>query len=148
MNARNEKFGTSFHIDPESRIDTRRENNIPEYVAFSRAIRERLIELVDSERWPECPKNIENVEALFSFAHDVVSTKWIQVTEASLGEKYNKWLNDLPDNDEHKEVRKLLSRPEELEKQLRIRQFAVLESLRSSLPDAWKTLLLEIGRAS
>ena len=142
MNARNEKFGTSFHIDPESRIDTRRENNVPEYVAFSRAIRERLVELVDSEGWPECPKNIENVEALFSFAHDVVSTKWIQVTEASLGEKYNKWLNDLPDNDEHKEVRKLLSRPEELEKHLRMRQFAVLESLRSSLPDAWKTLLL------
>ncbi len=59
-----------------------------------------------------------------------------------LQERFAHWLSQIPENEGNEKVRALLSNPELVEEKMEMRQFGLLESLRSVLPEAWRSLII------
>ncbi len=145
------RFGESFPTgaDPRSRLNALKikegRADVPEYVKFSLAIREKFQERIDRESWPELPvpENLEGAEGIFAAAKTEVDKTWREAIARIITEKAGQWEKNLaPDIPETKAARELLRNPEELERDFSLRQFGVLEVLRESVPAAWRTLIM------
>lgn len=143
------RFGESFAPDPESRVHILdQETQVPEYVDFGRNVRKLLRSSVEGidyskhENWPECPKNLKNLDDLLESAKIAVANHWQETSSQLLGQKFEEWLAALPDTPENQPVRKLLQDPRSLDEKIKIYQLGELKDLRNILPDAWRTLVM------
>ncbi len=132
-------FGSDIKIDPTNRLDSLKPTPVPEYITLGRDIRGRL-KVKDGE-YPAVPE-VHGLEDLFDASAKAVTTQWDRNVGGLLNEKYKGWAASLPDTEGYSQVRGLLLNPSEMEKKLRIRQFADLEPLRKVNPDAWRSLLV------
>lgn len=143
------RFGESFSPIPESRVHILdKETEMPSYVDFGRSVRKLLrssVEGVDynqRENWPECPKNLKNIEDLLESAKIAVADHWQKTSAEILGQKFSEWLSQIPDDKKNQPIRRLLQNPESLDEKIKIYQLGELEGLRTALPDAWRTLVM------
>lgn len=145
------RFGENFSqgADPKNRMDVLRikeiDQDIPEYIKSSLDIRNRFKNQIESEGWPVLPDSeeiraTENIFAAAKFEVDKTWDKSIQQIISSQGEEWGKNLKD--ESPEASQARGLLSNPEELQRSFSLRQFGVLEVLRQSNPEAWRTLVM------
>jgi len=136
------RFGENFQVDPTNRMEIFGVEKLPEYVELSCSGRERLKETIESEGWPEVPKNLESVEDFFNTASAEVNQRWDKHLQELLDQKREQWLRLLPDNEEAEEIRRLLTDAEDFTAKFNLRRFGVLEQLRGVLPEAWRSLVL------
>jgi hypothetical protein len=118
---------------------------VPEYVVSSREVRMLLQEAAkdpENKGWDVMPENIQGVEDIFNQAKDLVTRQWNKKVHEYVAQKCQGWVEQLKGNEEFVTEAKLLSDPNKLEEKLRIRQFGVLETLRTALPEAWRELVL------
>jgi len=139
---RKPKFGEQFNIDNTNRLDVLKNQDLPEYIDFSREIREKLKESIEKEGWLECPKNIESIDKFFDLAKNTVTERWENYAFSSLQDKLTEWTDKIPKNEEYQEIKKILSNSNKLEEILTLKQFQILEPLREIIPEAWRTLVL------
>ena len=81
MSEREINFGQEFERTQSEREVNRMDvlhptENLPEYVKFTRELREDLRGFVEAEGWPECPENVGSVEDLFAVGRAVVTEYW------------------------------------------------------------------------
>lgn len=140
------RFGEHFPSAEErgqNWLDVRRQTQeLPESVQVSRQIREALNATIEESGWPEVPQHIASAEDLFSSAHAVVTERWKAVAVGLIQEHVASWVEQMQGNPEAAEMASLLQNPNELEVQMRIRQFGALEDLRLVVPEAWRALVL------
>ncbi|MDD4607234.1 MAG: hypothetical protein PHS07_02795 [Patescibacteria group bacterium] len=141
-----EKITQEFLPDETNRLDVLNQenfNDLPEYIQVSREFRDKLCESIETEGWPEYPnENVKGIEDFFNQAKDQVDQRWEKYATGVLSEDLKKWADEIPNHKSNKEIKFLLSNPEELEEKLKINQFGVLESLRNIKPEAWRELVL------
>ncbi|MFA6304210.1 MAG: hypothetical protein WCV73_03780 [Patescibacteria group bacterium] len=142
------RFGESFNPDQGSRVNVLdQEAKVPEYVEFGRNIRS-LLKGQDQEtgeiktNWPECPKNLHNLEDLLIASQDAVTSEWEKVVAPLLQEKAQEWIASIPDDEEHQDLIKLLANPQEFDNNIKTQQLGVLEGLKQFSPEAWRSLVL------
>ncbi|OGB74338.1 hypothetical protein A2V68_01120 [candidate division Kazan bacterium RBG_13_50_9] len=117
--------------------------NLPEYVKFARELRADLRGFIEAEGWPECPEDIKSVDNLFSIGRAVVAEYWKQSAGIKLAAKCEHWAGQITDKDaESRASRELLLDPAKLEEGLHIQQVGVLETIRGTQPEAWRTLAM------
>lgn len=137
------QFGAHFEVDESNRMDVLRKDEDPiDYVEFARGDLREALRLGEGERWPEMPKGVPNVEALFGEVRAAVNARWRTKVTPVLVRQCAAWLEKMPDSEEVVDARDLLSDPERLEEKLERRQLGELESLREALPEAWRSLIL------
>ena len=137
------RFGESFNIDNTNRLDPFKEMDIfPEAVQFSRDLREHLKGTIETEGWPECPHDLNNLADLFNQGQDTVTNRWLEIAPKILEQKLSEWQSLAPADKEYDQLRQTLADPQEFEKILRLKQMSVLESLREISPEAWRSLIL------
>ncbi|MFA5075927.1 MAG: hypothetical protein WC480_00725 [Patescibacteria group bacterium] len=124
------------------RADVVRLQDLPEYIDLSWQIRDQLKSTVETQGWPECPKDVLKVEDLFEAARAEVAQRWLSTAAEVLGQQAAKWLAGIPDNEENKELRKALASPGLLEENLRVQDLSNFENLREAIPEAWRSLVL------
>lgn len=136
-------FGANFEVDESNRLDVLRgEEKMADYVEFARGDVRGALKLESGERWPEMPRGVPSVEALFGEVHQTVNARWRKKAIPVLMGQCKAWLEKIPNTEGFKEVRSLLSDPERLEDKMESRQIGALESLREALPEAWRSLIL------
>ncbi|MDD5043776.1 MAG: hypothetical protein PHD51_03900 [Patescibacteria group bacterium] len=136
------RFGENFNPDATNRLDIlKKTEDLPEYVDTSREIREALKSTIETRGWPECPE-IKTVEDLFLLAKKEVSHRWTEGAQKILCEQTKKWAEEIPDNQENKELRQTLLSPDLLSSEMEMQRFGAMEKLRDINPSAWRTLLL------
>jgi len=142
------RFGESFPqgADPKNRMDTLNENKseeLPSYIKFGLEIRNKLREQIKKEGWPAMPEaeEIKGVEDIFEIAKNKVNDNWQSSAQGLIQNKADEWVKGI-DKDDQDLVGTLniLKNPEELATSLRLNQLGALENLRSSNPDAWRSL--------
>ncbi|QQG52514.1 MAG: hypothetical protein HY931_04325 [Candidatus Falkowbacteria bacterium] len=145
------RFGESFPqgADPKNRMDVlklnKEQEDIPSYIRFGLEIRNNLKSKIEKDGWPDLPnqEDINLTEDIFEAAKSEVNKTWENSVQTLINEKTESWKQDLsPDNPENKAVLDLLNNPGELSKSFSLRQFGVLEILRTANPDAWRTLVV------
>lgn len=138
------RFGDSFEIKPENRLDILDSNiEIPDYVETGRQVRALLLEASgESDEWKEMPPEINGVEDIFEKAKMLVTQEWGKKVTPFLAEKCKGWAQQLEGLPQYAKAKELLEDSEALEIGLMIRQFGLLESLRGVLPNAWRELVM------
>lgn len=145
------RFGESFPqgSDSKNRMDVLRINkeqdDIPDYVKFGLEIRNTLKAKIEKDGWPSLPdqEQINVAEDIFEAAKNEVNKTWEDSIQALVNSKAEEWKKDLKmDNPEHRVAADLLSDPEEFSKNFSLRQFGVLEVLRTVNQEAWRTLVI------
>jgi len=145
------RFGESFPqgADPKNRMsvlkNTEEQENLPGYVKFGREIRDVLKAKVEKDGWPDLPdqERINATEDIFEAAKNKVNETWEGSVRTLIENKAEEWKSGLSTDDpEAKIALELLSNPEELSKNFSLRQFGVLEILRTVNPEAWCTLVM------
>ena len=145
------RFGESFPqgADPKNRMDVlkinKEQENVPEYIKFGLEIRNALKAKVDKDGWPSLPdkEQINATEDIFETAKNEVNKTWEESIQTLINRKAEEWKNELKtDNPENKAAFDLLNNPEEFIKNFSLRQFGVLETLRTVNPEAWRTLVV------
>jgi len=148
MSEREINFGQEFERTQPDREVNRMNvlhptENLPEYVKFTRELREDLRGFVEAEGWPECPENVGSVEDLFAVGRAVVTEYWKKSAGKKLAKKYQGWAKQVDDEDEDgRAAKQLLQQPAKLEEALRIQQLGALETIREEQPEAWRTLVM------
>lgn len=142
------RFGENFNPDHASRVNVLdQEQKVPEYVEFGRRIRS-LLKGQDQEtgeiktNWPECPHGLTDLEDFFNAAKGAVSQEWGKQVDGVLQGKYQEWLQQIPETEDNQPVIDLLHNTEQIEKNLKIQQLGELEGIRTTLPEAWRTLVM------
>jgi len=145
------RFGESFPqgADPKNRMAVLRMSHesegIPSYIKFGLKIRDQLKAKVDKDGWPDLPQpeQINGMEDIFEVAKNEVDQTWELSVRQLINDQAETWKKDLDVNDpETKDAFDLLNNPEEFQKSFSLRQFGVLESLRTVNPEAWRTLVI------
>lgn len=138
------KFGKNFEIKADNRLDVLDSKKpIPESVKTARKFREKLKhEATETKTWPEMPRDLQSVEGIFEAARNKVSEIWGKAATASLEKLCKTWTEQIPITPETEPILQVLGSPETIETKLRIKQFGILEPLRTILPQAWHTLVL------
>jgi hypothetical protein len=145
------RFGESFPqgADPKNRMDVLKMNkeqeNIPDYVKFGLEIRNNLKSKVEKDGWPDLPDQeaINLAEDIFEVAQQEVNKTWESSVQTLINNKAESWKQSLSTTDsENKAALDLLDNPEEFNKSFSLRQFGVLEILRTANPEAWRTLVV------
>lgn len=145
------RFGESFPkgADPTNRMDVLKVNqeqeDIPEYIKFGLEIRKTLKSKVEKDGWPALPdqKEIAVTEDLFEASKNEVNKTWEDSVQTLINSKAEDWKKGLNvDDPENKAALDLLNNPEEFNKSFSLRQFGVLETLRTTTPEAWRTLIV------
>ena len=145
------RFGESFPqgADPKNRMDVLKINkereDIPDYIKFGLEIRDALKVKVEKDGWPDLTdqERINVTEDIFELAKNEVNKTWEESVKALIESKAEEWKKDLKiDDPEIKAALDLLNNPEEFSKNFSLRQFGVLETLRTVNPEAWRTLVV------
>jgi hypothetical protein len=145
------RFGESFPqgADSTNRMDVIKikegRQDVPDYIKFGLEIRSALQTKVEAEGWPDLPdpEQINLTEDIFEAAKNQVNLTWDESVKVLIEEKAEEWGRGLDANDsETKEAKELLNNPAEMSKSFSLRQFGVLESLRTVNPEAWRALVV------
>lgn len=139
-----ERFGERFEPKHDDRLDVlnTRSKPIPEYVERAREIRGMLSESArGDEGWGTPPETADSIEEFVESSKELVTERWKKEVTPLLTEKCTEWADALHEKPEYSELEELLRDPDLLERKLMIRQFGVLEPLRTVLPDAWRELV-------
>lgn len=139
---REARFGEHFEIDPANRMDVLREQELPEYVAMGRELREKLKQTIETKGWPEVPHDVESVEDFFTRARDTVAERWLESAASVLQHALQKSLPKIPEDKEYNQARAVINDPEQLEEGMRLQQVGVLETLRPVAPEVWRALTM------
>ena len=142
MAEREPRFGENLNIDPTNRLDTLKDQELPDYLLLGRQARERLTESLETEGWPEIPADLSSVSDLFEAGQETVNDRWGKNVSGLVSSQLDQWNNDLPDTEETKELKEMLSDKESIFEGFKIQEFDVLESLRQHLPEAWRGLIV------
>jgi len=145
------RFGESFPqgADPRNRLDILHNSEsgeaLPSYVQFGLEIRRRLQTKVEKEGWPDMPdqREINQTEDIFESAKNQVDVTWEAAVSELIVSQAESWKESLQGSSpEQQAALELLNNPEELKDSFSLRQFGVLETLRSVNPEAWRSLVL------
>jgi hypothetical protein len=145
------RFGESFPqgADPKNRMDVlkmnREQEDTPGYIKFGLEIRNNLKSKIEKDGWPDLPnqEDINLTEDIFEAAKGEVNKTWENSIQTLISEKAESWKQSLsPADSENKAALDLLNNPEEFSKSFSLRQFGVLETLRTANPEAWRTLVV------
>lgn len=145
------RFGESFPqgADPKNRMDVlktgKEQSDPPAYIKFGLEIRSALKSQVEKEGWPALPnqEKINSAADIFETAKDEVNQTWEQSVQGLIENKSAAWRQTInPDDPETDAVLTLLNNPAEFSQSFSLRQFGVLESLRTVNPEAWRTLVV------
>lgn len=115
---------------------------VPEYIRLGREARGKLRQSLETEGWPEAPRELERAEDFFEQVRDAVSERWAGHVQDLVNQNCARWLEKVPENEETQDIREMLGDPQALEAVLEIRQFDALEGLRQYAPEAWRSLLM------
>jgi len=141
-------FGQEFERTQSDREVNRMDvlhptEDLPEYVKFSRGLRDDLKGFVEAEGWPELPEGIDSVDSLFAVGRAVVGEYWKQSAGKRLAKRCRSWAKKIDGDDgEALAAKTLLQNPGKLEQALSIQQFGALEVIREEQPEAWRTLVM------
>lgn len=145
------RFGESFPqgADPKNRMDVlkinKEQEDVPDYIKFGLKIRDALKAKIEKNGWPDLPnqERINVTEDIFESAKNEVNKTWEESVKSLIESKAEEWKKDLKiDNPETRAAFDLLNNPEEFSKNFSLRQFGVLETLRTVNPGAWRTLVV------
>ncbi|MDD5290927.1 MAG: hypothetical protein PHZ04_02305 [Patescibacteria group bacterium] len=138
----NPRFGESFNPDQTNRLDVlKRDEKLPEYIDFSREIRNLLRTSIEKEGWPACPENIKSVEEILEKADEAVTEKWDKYAGDFFEDKCREWAG-AADDSENQELKETLSDRDEMETNLRLQYLGGIEKLRDVNPSAWRSMIL------
>jgi hypothetical protein len=145
MDEKQPKFGTQFNRDNRNYLDSLnpdREKVLTDkpYVKIIYEIRSRLRQSLSEI--PACPEHIKDMDELFTEAEKVVNEKWLKYVSGLFDQYREEWLGQIPDEEEYKELRAVLSNKTVFEESLRSYQLGSMEQLRSVVPDGWYKLIL------
>lgn len=139
------RFGEGFpeQFDATNRLTPFKEKQkgLPEAVQFSHEAREALQKTLETQGWPERPE-LANIEEFFDAARSAVSERWHTHVTELISQKNQEWLSQIPDNEDTKDIRALLSNPETLDLKMSMQQMGALEDLKNYSPEAWCSLML------
>lgn len=136
------KFGENFNPDQTNRMNVlKRDEKLPEYIDFSREIRDLLETSIKEEGWPSCPENVKSVEEIFEKADEAVAERWNKYAGDFFENKCQEWAGAIDDS-ENQELREKLSDRDGMETNLRLQYIGSVEELRKVNPSAWRLMIL------
>src|SRR3989339_1645220 len=127
MAEREPRFGENLNIDPTNRLDTLKDQELPDYLLLGRQARERLTESLETEGWPEIPADLSSVSDLFEAGQKTVNDHWERNVSSLVSDQLDQWNNNLPDTEVTKELKEMLSDKESIFEGFKIQEVDVLE---------------------
>ena len=121
-------------------IDRSKDFKESQSVVLSRAIANRLRASLDQEP-SNPPARVGTLEDLIGAARETISGRWQREIAPTLHQEIASWIPDLAKNEKLAHVVDVLSVPQQIESKMAIRQFSDLDTLRSTHPDLWYSLV-------
>ena len=126
MAEREPRFGENLNIDPTNRLDVLKDQELPDYLLLGRQARELLTESLETEGWPEIPADLSSVSDLFEAGQETVNDRWGKNVSGLVSSQLDQWNNDLPDTEETKELKEMLSDKESFFEGFKIEPYFLL----------------------